>query len=88
LNRLYVFAILVRVADDLALRQAVHPLNARSGAAFAPRTHLATLLRAGWNFFRRLLLPAAAGGDVEFSDVAALELLQRIMNLAHVVELG
>src|SRR5580704_12415546 len=87
LNRLQEFPVLLRIGDNLPLRQAREPLVVWDGPAPAARTHVASMAQIQRMFFRCLLLPASAVADAEDSDVAPGQQLKRIVNLVHAVKL-
>src|SRR5579862_565313 len=76
LNGLDLLAVFLRIARNLALREAIDPLIVRNRAPFAARANPSTVQQVRWPFFSRLLGPSAAGVDMKDSDIAARQQLQ------------
>src|SRR6202035_3878009 len=60
LDRLQLLAVLLRIARDLALRQAVNPQVVRNAAPFPASADGSPVQNVGRTLVRGLLLPAAA----------------------------
>ena len=80
--------VLLGVADDFAVGQAGDPLLARDGTALTASAHVPPVPQVQRMLFQGLLLQATAVVHVEDSDVAAFQQLQRLLDLAHAVELS
>jgi len=79
-------AVFLRVTDDLALRQAVDPPIVRDGAPFAAGTDGAAVQDIGGPLLGSLLLPTAARGHVENTDISIHKKLERSIDLVHAIE--
>src|SRR5271156_4652063 len=84
---LQLLAVFLRIAHDLALRQAVDPQVVRSVAPLTASADGSAVAKIRGPLFGRILRPAAAGIDVEYSDVASRQQLQRTLNLVHTIKL-
>src|SRR5271156_2313120 len=80
LNGLQKFPVLLRIGNNLPLRQAGKPLVVRHGPALAARADVAAMFQINGMFSLRLLRPAGAVGDAEYADVAARQQLQGILD--------